>query len=538
MSDLDYDVIVIGAGFAGLYALHKLRDEAGLRVHVFERGGDVGGTWYWNRYPGARCDAESIYYCYSFPDIQQEWTWTERFATQPEILDYARYVADRLDLRTGISFNAAVASARWDETANTWTVTTENGETARSRFLVTAVGCLSASQIPDFPGLGSFQGPAYHTGRWPHEGVDFAGQRVAIIGTGSSGIQAIPEIARQAAHVTVFQRTPSYSVPARNRDYPEDEMTAIKGEYDALRARAAGTAGGSWVIPPKGTAADFTPDAQQAELDRRWDEGGPGYMFAFADSMVNLEANNVAADYLRAKIRQIVRDPATAELLCPTTYPIGAKRICVDTDYYETYNRPNVTLVSVRDQPVEAITAHGVRVGGTEYEADAIVFATGYDAMTGPLTRIGIHGADGLALADAWSSGPHTYLGLAVSGFPNLFIVTGPGSPSVLTNVVSSIEQHVDWIAGYLTWLERSGITRVEADLDAQDKWVEHVNVVAGQTLFPRGNSWYIGANIPGKKRVFMPYAGGLNNYRATCDDIAARGYAGFTHESANVRQP
>ncbi|MWA07008.1 SidA/IucD/PvdA family monooxygenase [Actinomadura sp. LD22] len=513
-----------------MYALRKLRDELGMDVHVVERGEDVGGTWYWNRYPGARCDAESIFYSYSFDaDLQQEWTWTERFATQPEILDYCRHVADRFDLRRDITFGDSVVGAVFDESDDRWTVRLESGGVRRARFLVTAVGCLAASpRVPDVPGLDDFAGATYHTGRWPHEGVDFTGLRVAVIGTGSSGIQVIPEIAKQAAALTVFQRTPSYSVPARNRVFAEDEIARLKREYPALRAEARQTGGGSVLPLPPGKAGDLSPEQQRAELRKRWELGGPGYMFAFADSMVDEKANAVAADFVREQIREIVRDQDVARLLCPTTYPIGAKRICVDTDYYATYNRDNVTLVDVSGSPIERVTPKGLEVGGHVHEVDAIVFATGYDAMTGPLLQLGLRGVGGRTLAEKWAAGPRTYLGLATADFPNLFMITAPGSPSVLTNMVASAEQHVDWIAAHLEALRAAGATRVEAEVEAEDAWVEQVNTAASFTLFPQGNSWYIGANVPGKPRVFMPYVGGYALYGQQIDEVARDGYRGF----------
>jgi cyclohexanone monooxygenase len=525
----DYDAIIIGAGFAGLYAMHRLRG-LGLRVHGYERGGDVGGTWYWNRYPGARCDVESMHYSYSFSrELEQEWEWTERFPAQPEILRYAGHVADRFGLRAGFSFGTTVTGADWDEAASLWSVATSSGQRVTARFLITAVGCLSASRVPGFPGLESFQGATYHTGQWPHEGVDFTGKRVAVIGTGSSGIQAIPVIAEQAVHLTVFQRTAAYSLPARNRPLRPDEVAAIKADYPAIRARnRVAPAGTPTPMPPVGKALEVPEDTRRAEFTRRWDVGGTTFMTTFTDTIRDAAANEVSAEFVRERIREIVRDPATAELLTPRDYPIGAKRICLDTGYYATYNRANVTLVSVRDTPIERITPAGVLVGGTEYEADAIVFATGYDAMTGPLNAIGIHGTRGQSLRDKWAAGPRTYLGIASAGFPNLFMLTAPGSPSVLANMIVSIEQHVDWVAGLLAYARGHGIAAVEAEAAAEDRWGAHVNELGAATLYPTAASWYMGANVPGKPRVFMPYVGGMGLYREECDSVAASGYAGF----------
>ncbi len=528
---VDHDVVVIGAGFGGLYALHRFRDDLGLDVRVFERGSDVGGTWYWNRYPGARCDVESMFYSYSFsPELEQDWEWTERFPAQPEILAYAGHVADRFDLRRDISLETSVVSAAYDPEDGTWLVITDRGEQVRAAYLVTAVGCLSSSRVPDFPGLETFAGQTHHTGRWPHDGVDLTGRRVAVIGTGSSGVQAIPVIAERAAHVTVFQRTPHYTIPARNRPLRADEVAAIKADYRRYRAESRIAPGGVPIFnPPVGSALDVAEQTRIEELDRRWEAGGAAVMMTFNDTALNRDANEVLAAYVRDKIQQLVRDPRTATALTPVDYPIGAKRICFDTDYYDTYNRDNVTLVSLRETPIERITEHGVVVDGVEHPVDVIVFATGYDAMTGPLNAIDIRGADGALLRDVWSAGPRTYLGLSTAGFPNLFMVTGPGSPSVLVNMIVSIEQHVDWVCDLLTYCQEHDVVRVEARLDAQDRWVDHVNERAARTLYLEAASWYVGANVPGKPRVFMPYVGGMGPYRQTCDQVAADGYPGFT---------
>jgi cyclohexanone monooxygenase len=538
MQTLEHDAIIIGAGFAGMYQLHRLRDELGMSVKVVERGDGVGGTWYWNRYPGARCDVESNFYSYSFDDeLQQEWEWSERYPAQPEILRYADFVADRFDLRKDITFETSVVSASFDQQTNRWTVTTDAGDQFTATFLITAVGCLSASQIPRFEGADAFIGPTYHTGRWPKEGVDFAGKRVAVIGTGSSGIQAIPVIAEQAAHVTVFQRTANFSIPARNAPLAKDVQAQVKAEYPRLRAASRISAGGVIVPAPIGATAELTADEREQELAKRWADGGTGFVGTFTDTVIDEEANAVSAEFVRERIREIVKDPAVAELLCPTDHPIGTKRICLDTDYYETYNRDNVSLVSLKNTPIERITRAGLQVDGTEYEVDVIVFATGYDAMTGPLNAIDIRSADGVSLRETWAAGPRTYLGIATAGFPNLFMVTAPGSPSVLSNMIVSIEQHVDWITNLVAYARDNGIVRVEADADAQDRWVDHVNEVASYTLYPKAASWYMGANIPGKPRVFMPYLGGVGAYREICDGVAADGYRGFTLTSAGALQ-
>lgn len=534
----DVDVVIVGAGFAGIYATHLLRNKNGLSVRGFEKGSGVGGTWFWNRYPGARCDAESIVYSYSFDDdIQQEWTWSERWATQPEILSYANFVADKLGIRESYDFNTEVTSITWDDAAGIWTTTTSTGDTTTSRFVITAVGCLSAAQMPGFEGLEDFQGELYHTGSWPHEGVDFAGKTVAVIGTGSSGIQAIPVIAQQAEHVTVFQRTPNYTVPARNRKLGVDEMALVKAVYPTLREKLKQTPAGVMVKPPIGSVLELPAEEVRAELDSRWAQGGPSFMNSFTDTMLDREANEITAEYIREKIAEIVEDPKRAELITPKSYPVGTKRICVDTDYYETYNRPNVELVDVREHHIERIGARGPVVNGREYACDILVMATGYDAITGPLLRLGITGKNGLPLKEAWEEGGKSYLGLAVAGFPNLFTVTGPGSPSVLTNMIPSIEQHVEWISDLLETLDSQGIEQIEASPQAQEDWVAKVNAIAAQTLYPEAASWYMGSNIPGKPRVFMPYAGGLNTYRQLCEDIATTGYTGFILSEPTVER-
>jgi cyclohexanone monooxygenase len=521
------DVVIIGAGFAGLYMLHRMR-QAGRSVAVIEAASDVGGTWYWNRYPGARCDVESMQYSYSFDDdLQQEWQWTERFATQPEILRYINHVADRFDLRRDIVFDTRVAKLSFDDEAGLWNIATEPGQTVRARYVVAAVGCLSAARIPQLPGLEQYNGPIYHTGDWPHEGVDFTGKRVAVVGTGSSGIQAIPEIAKQAKTLHVFQRTPNFSLPARNAPLTEAQVHHWKSQYPELRrhAREATRSGTIYDMPSK-SALEVDEDERKREFEARWAKGGANFMYAFNDLIVNEDANRTAADFVRGKIREIVRDQDVADALSPTTYPIFTKRICVDTDYFETFNRDNVTLVDLRKTPLEEITADGVRTSEADYPFDAIVFATGFDAITGALTALGIEGPGG-SLNDKWAAGPRAYLGLMSAGFPNLFMVTGPGSPSVLSNVVVSIEQHVDWIARCLDHLDAMGATRIDAEPAAEDAWLEHVNEVAHTTLYPRAASWYMGANIPGKPRVFMPYIG-VHTYREKCNEVVARGYEGF----------
>lgn len=538
------DAVVVGAGFAGLYMIYKLR-ELGLSVSAFEAGSDVGGTWYWNRYPGARCDLESLVYCYSFSEeLAQDWEWTERFATQPEILRYLNHVADRFDLRRHIRFSTRVVAAAYEDGANQWNITTDDGSTLRARFCIMATGCLSEGRIPDIKGLADFKGEWHHTSAWPKQPVDFAGKRVAVLGTGSTGIQLVPLVAKQAAHTFVFQRTASFSVPARNAPLAPDSVRNFKSQYAVMRDQVRTgklTGGGDTELPeqersplaPSGLDADA--ELRQQAFEARWQRGGPFFMTTFPDQMINLEVNDAAADFIRAKIREIVKDPKIAELLTPLGYPVGAKRICVDTDYYATFNRDDVTLVNALATPILEILPDGLRTSARDYPVDMIVFATGFDAFTGALFRIDIRGRHAAKLRDVWEAGPKAYLGLMTAGFPNLFFITGPGSPSVLSNVVVSIEQHVEWIANCLTYMHRHALTVIEAEPAAQARWTEHVNQVAGTTLFPTANSWYIGANIPGKPRVFVPYVAGVGAYRNICENVAAAGYEGFRMTGESV---
>ncbi|ABE29401.1 phenylacetone monooxygenase [Paraburkholderia xenovorans LB400] len=531
VSQSHFDAVIIGAGFGGMYAIFKLR-ATGMSVRAFEAGTDVGGTWYWNRYPGARCDVESIEYSYSFSEeLQQEWSWSERYASQPEILRYAGHVADRFGLREDIRFNQRVLTAEFDPAVNLWTVRTDKGEVATAQFLITAAGCLSVPRMPDIPGRDDFGGNLYHTGAWPHEGVDFTGRRVGVIGTGSSGIQVIPQIAKAAAHCTVFQRTPNFSLAAYNKPMDPDLAREYKQNYATHRAKARHAAAGiaSHPTPEKG-AFDDSPSEREKLYEIGWNWGNTGFTRIYKDILSNLEANDTMADFVRRKIRDMVKNPDVAAMLTPNDHPIGTKRICLDTDYFETYNRDNVSLVDVRKHPITSISREGIHTDNEAYPLDAIVFATGYDAVTGAILGIDIRVKGRQeSLAEKWSAGPRTYLGLMTAGFPNLFFITGPGSPSVLTNMISSIEQHVEWIAECLQYLRSSSVHRMEAQLNSEDAWVTHVNEVADTTLFPRAASWYIGANIPGKPRVFLPYVGGLGRYRARCDEVARRGYEGFS---------
>ncbi len=536
--ELTFDVVVVGAGFAGMYMLHRLRG-LGFSVRVYEQGSDVGGTWYWNRYPGARCDVESMQYSYSFSEeLQQEWNWSERYAPQPEILKYARHVADRFGLRSDIVFNTRVECAAFDEDRKGWGVTTSDGKLLRAQFVVLATGCLSNARMPDIQGLAGFAGRVYHTGHWPHEGVDFTGQRVGVIGTGSSAIQSVPVIARQASHLFVFQRTPNFSIPARNAPLTAEERDAFRKNYPEIRRFAREDArNGIYAELPERGALEDGENARRARYEQRWASGGLTFMLAYNNLILDKAANDTAADFVREKIAEIVSDPATARRLQPDNHPIGTKRICVDTDYYATFNRPNVTLVDIRGRGIDEILPHAVRAGNENYEIDALVLATGFDAMTGSVAKIDIRGRGGKTLNQKWAEGPKTYLGLMSEGFPNLFLITGPGSPSVLSNMIVSIEQHVDWIADCLSFMRRSALASIEASPDAEERWVAHVNEVAEMTLYPQANSWYMGANIPGKPRIFMPYIGGVGVYRRICNDVAAKGYEGFTMRARQAAQ-
>ncbi len=556
----DVEVVVIGAGMSGMYMLHRLRDVLGMSVRVYERGDGLGGTWYWNRYPGARCDSESHIYSFSFSDeLQHEWEFSTTYPDQSEILDYLNYVADKFDLRRDIVFGTAVAGAHFDDSAATWTVTTDTGEAVTARFLISAVGCLSSKNVPDFAGLDTFEGDWYHSGSWPHDGVDFTGRRVGIIGTGATAIQIIPSIAADTEHLTVFQRTPNYSVPAENPRLSPQTWREFQQHNDAIRARthqtyACFTFDVDFRLRLRGTpenlefapeidgrsALDVDEDERKRQYEKDWDQGGIKFVFgsAFNDLLINKDSNDTAAEFVRDKIREIVHDPDTAEQLCPTDHPIGTKRPPVDTlGYYETFNRDNVSLVDVKRNPIAEITPSGLRLSdGTEHSFDTLVFATGFDAMTGSLTGMDIRGTGGQTLAQKWQDGPRSYLGLAHVGFPNFFTITGPGSPSVLSNMLVSIEQHVEWIAGCLGYLAEHGYDRIEPTAEAEDAWVRHANEVADSTLLPAAASWWRGANISGKPLGLMPYAGGAAAYREHCDRIAAGDYEGFTLTSTAER--
>ncbi|WP_028938262.1 flavin-containing monooxygenase [Pseudonocardia spinosispora] len=526
------DVMVIGAGFSGLYAVHKLRDELGLSVQGFDRAGGPGGTWWWNRYPGARCDIESVHYSYSFSDeIQREWQWTERFPAQPEILSYLEFVADKLDVRREFAFATTVSSIVWDDEAKTWTATTDSGETCTARFVIAASGNLSVAKArSEFPGLEDFPGEVYATSTWPHEGVDFTGKRVGVIGTGSTGIQVIPEVARQAEHVTVFQRTPNYAVPLRNAPVDPDQQRWNSENWRTIRAKSRDRFLGAPYEMPEPSALAASPENRRERYDRLWAEGGFRMVVSsYGDLLTDERANETAAEYIREKIRERVTDPVIAELLCPDDHPYGSKRAALETDYYLTFNRDNVDLVDVRSAPIQEVTATGVRTSEGEYPVDTIVLATGFDAVTGPLVNLGLVGRDGATLAQRWADGPKTYLGISVSGFPNLFTITGPQSAVALYNNPLAIEDHVEFAAAAIKHVLDSGASTIETNPEAEQAWHAEVEGILHLTLLPKANSWYMGANVPGKPRATFVFAGGAPLYRAICSDVVANGYAGFS---------
>lgn len=524
-----FDAVVVGAGFAGMYMLYKLR-EHGFEAVVFERAEGVGGTWYWNRYPGARCDVESLEYSYSFSEeLQQDWEWSERYSGQPEILKYANHVADRFDLRRDIEFETSVVSAHFEDDESNWHIATDQGETVVARFLIMATGCLSSTNLPDIEGISNFQGKTYHTGQWPHEHADLQGKRVGVIGTGSSAIQAIPYIAKEAGELVVFQRTPNFSIPAQNRKADPDEIVRVKRDYQGFREfnRMAPAAIRGTMPGRNESILEVSEGERDRELKKRWKHGGFAFMGAFNDLGLNKDANDIAAEFVRERIREIVNEPDVADTLSPDNV-IGCKRLCLDTEYYETYNLPHVKLIDINKDPIKCLTKVGVKTDLTEFEFDVVVFATGFDAMTGTLLRIDIRGTDGQTLQEKWAEGPKTYLGLTTANFPNMFMISGPGSPSVLTNMIVSIEQHVDWITACLQYMYKHDHHVINAESTAEDEWVAYVNEIAGMTLYPTCNSWYLGANIPGKPRVFMPHVG-FPNYVQRCEEVVNSNYQGFS---------
>lgn len=525
-----FDAIVIGAGFSGLYMLHSLR-ESGFSTRVYEAAEDVGGVWYWNRYPGARCDSESIYYNYTFSEeLYKEWSWSSRFVGQPEILRYLNFVADKFDLRRDIQFKTRVESAHYDERDNRWEIHLDDGSCILTKYFITGVGCLSASNIPDFKGIDSFEGERYHTGNWPHEEVDFKGKRIGIIGTGSSGIQAIPVIAQEAGHLTVFQRTPQYSTPANNHLHDPTFIQKTKENYREIKRKMRWNPSGLAVEPIGASAIEDSKEERQKIYEKAWERGGLDFQFSYGDLTVNAQSNETACEFIRSKIKETVKDPEVAKKLMPTYY-YSTKRPVMDTHYYETFNRENVSLIDVKEDPIMEITPKGIQTTNKEYELDMLVFATGYDAMTGSLFKMDIRGKNGMSLKEKWDNGKKvkTHLGITTSGFPNMFMITGPESPSVLINMPSAIEQHVEWIRDCMNYLRENNIERMEATAEAEDSWSKHCKEVADSTLFPQTDSWYTGKNIASKPSGFLIYVGGLTAYRKKCDEIADRGYEGFS---------
>ncbi len=537
-SDVCFDAVVIGAGFGGMYMLHCLR-KLGLSVRVYEAGSGVGGTWYWNRYPGARCDVESMQYSYSFSEeLDQEWSWSEKYSPQPEILAYANHVADKFKLRDDISFNTKVIATTFDEAEETWVVETDKGDTIKAQFCIMAVGCLSAANTPYFEGLDRFNGQIFHTGKWPHDGVQFDGLDVAVIGTGSSAIQSIPIIAQEAKSLTVFQRTPNYSVPAWNEKMDPEYEKSIKNDYPALRSKARGRPAGFYFPFNTSSALDATPGERQKQFDKLWSVGGLPFLGAYGDLLFEKEANDTIAEYARQKIRSIVKDPKTANLLSPNNI-FGCKRLCVDTGYYNTYNQPHVKLVDISKNPIQRFTENGVVTNNIEYAVDAIVCATGFAAITGSFDKIRITGRDGVTLTEKWKAGPRTYLGLSTAGFPNLFMITGPGSPSVLASMIQAIEQHVDWITDCIGHMRDVGAKTIEPETNYENDWVDHVNEVSKVSLRSTCSSWYVGANIPGRPRVFMPYIGGFPIYVNKCNEVMTNNFEGFSfNQPVNTLSP
>jgi len=534
-ADAHFDALIIGAGFSGLYMLHRLR-ELGIRTRVLELAENVGGTWLFNRYPGARCDIESIEYSYSFSDeIQQEWVWTESMPAQPEVEAYLNFVADRLDLRRSIQFNTKVVAMTFDEDATLWMVQTESGECFAAPFVVAATGILSAPLAPHIPGMASFAGASLYTSRWPKEGFDLVGKRVGVIGTGSTGVQLIPVVAREALQLYVFQRSPAYTLPWRVRRLEAGELDEMKSRYGEIRAAqrahpigAARLSAFSVLLEMLGRPA--LKSATREEQLRAIEEHGVMGALNWSDIFFDIDANRMAAQLYGEAVARIVKDPETAASLVPV-HPFACKRPIIDQGYYQTFNRHNVTLVDLRKAPISEVTRSGIRTELASYELDAIIYATGFDAMTGALSRIDIRGRDELSLGEFWAGeGPLSYLGLAVAGFPNLFTIQGPGSPSAATNFVAALEQHVEWISDCIAYLRTRGIRTIEALASAQQEWIDHATALVAPTVLvhPSCNSWYNGGNVPGKKRMYMGYIGGIPEYRRRCDEIAAGGYTGF----------
>lgn len=524
------DVIVIGAGFSGLYMVHALT-KSGFRVQAFEAAPDVGGTWYWNRYPGARCDSESLTYCYTFDEeLCQDWTWTDRYPAGPEVLAYLQHVAERFKLRQHFKFNAKILSATYKEDTRRWEVTTTSGESVSAKFFISAVGNLSVPATPAVPGIEDYKGRWVHTGAWPDEPIDFTNKRVAVIGTGSSGIQISQSIAKTAGHLTVFQRTPTYTIPLRNMPLDPDIQRLWKSKYPDLIKTVRYSDGGLPFYVGTKSLKNANPEEQRKGLQAGWNLGGFRFMFGiFNDIGSDHDANKVAADFVREQVDAIVKDPSTAALLKPTSYPLGAKRIPLQTDYYEIFNQGNVDLVDLLKNPITQMTANGLIAGSTEHEFDLVVFATGFEAVTGPLVHIDITGKNGQKLKNVWEDGPYSYLGLATPGFPNMFTVAGPGGPGLISNVPPTLEQHVEWVSGCINYLRDHKVDEIEASESSADEWIRHVHAEAKKTMYPYApRSWYDGSSLTGKTRPFPIYTGGFGNYRKICDNVAADDYHGF----------
>ncbi len=528
MTATQVDVIVVGAGLGGLRALFSLRG-IGLSTTVLEASDDVGGVWHVNRYPGARCDVESYDYSYMFSaELEQEWRWSERYATQPEVLSYIHHVADRFDLRKDIAFNTRMAAAEFDADAGRWTASSEDGRQWSAQFLLLAVGQLSTTKQPQFPGEDAFRGEIYHSAKWPREGVSFEGKRVGIIGTGSSGVQMTPIIAQQATHLTVFQRSANFSIPAANAPVSDDEDREVKASYAERRNKALNSPSGLGFVPNGASALDASPEDRAQIYEAAWNRLGFGFALAYKDILLDETSNETAAEFIRSKIAEQVDDPLTRDLLTPRGFPFGTKRPSVDSNYFQTFNRDNVSLVNIKASPIEMITADGIQTQDATYPLDIIIYATGFDAFTGSLLAPQIKGRGGVTLSEKWGAGPVTYLGLGVSDFPNMFIIVGPGSPSLLSNVILSIEQQVDWLCAFLADARNKGVDVIEASPESEKQWVEHVNLRAKETLYPKAESYYVGAEVAGKPRVFMPYSGGVRGYRRMLEKVAESGYDGF----------
>lgn len=530
------DVAIVGAGFAGLYAIKRLSD-AGFSIQAFEAGDGIGGTWYWNHYPGARVDLECWDYSYSFsPELQDEWDWKEKYPTAQELMSYLNYVADKFKLRDHIQFNTRVASAEFLEKENLWLIRTSDGKELKSRFLVPATGGLSVPKPPEIPGIETFKGEAYHTGRWPRVEPTFEGKRIGVIGTGSSGVQTIQALAGKCKHLTVFQRTAVFVVPAKNHPLTPEMRQRVRATYTERRNLSRLTRFGIPASMPTESALEATPEERHAKYQNAWINSQLlGFRQCYGDILSNLDANNTVAEFIRGKIREIVKDPATAEKLMPRGFPFGTKRPCLGDTYYSVFNRNDVSLVDLKSTPIVKIVPEGVVSSEGLIELDMLIFATGYDALTGALTKIHVKGVGGKTLTEKWTSGAKAYLGLMSAGFPNLFTVTGPGSPGPLANMSMSIEQHIDWISNCIQYMHKNGFVRIDADKQYESNWMEHVQEVVGRTLYDKANSWYRGANVPGKPQIFLPYLGGFGNYTKKCEDVAKAGYEGFKLTKQNA---